>query len=95
MRVWLRALGTFVVITFLGMLMDRLLLTEGIPRFDLLLISNALVGGVAAGIGGRVDIPTTTASGIRFRSHAGDRRNESPHSECAAGDPIQHAEPER
>jgi hypothetical protein len=50
MRVWLRALGTFVVITFLGMLMDRLLLTEGIPRFDLLLISNALVGGVAAGL---------------------------------------------
>jgi hypothetical protein len=67
MRIWLRALGIFVVITFLGMLMDRLLLTEGIPRFDLLLISNALVGGVAAGIGGRVDIPTTTASGIRFR----------------------------
>jgi len=48
MRVWLRALGTFVVITLMGLVMDRLMLTEGIPRFDLLLISNALVGAVAA-----------------------------------------------
>src|SRR3954454_19076576 len=30
--------------------MDRLLLTEGIPRFDLLLISNALVGAAAAAL---------------------------------------------
>lgn len=48
MRIWLRALSTFFVITVMGLLMDRLMLTEGIPRFDLLLISNAMVGGVAA-----------------------------------------------
>jgi hypothetical protein len=48
MRIWLRALGTFIVITLMGLLMDRLMLTEGIPRLDLLLISNALVGAVAA-----------------------------------------------
>jgi hypothetical protein len=50
MRIWLRALGTFVAITLIGLLMDRLLLTEGVPRFDLLLISNALVGGAAAAL---------------------------------------------
>jgi hypothetical protein len=50
MRIWLRALGTFVAITLIGILMDRLLLTEGVPRFDLLLISNALVGGAAAAL---------------------------------------------
>jgi hypothetical protein len=48
MHNWLRALGTFFAITLMGMLMDLLLLNEGIPRFDLLLLSNALVGGVAA-----------------------------------------------
>ncbi len=45
---WLRALGTFFVITLMGILMDSLLLKEGLPRFDLLVLSNALVGGVAA-----------------------------------------------
>jgi hypothetical protein len=30
--------------------MDRLLLNEGVPRFELLLISNALVGGAAAAV---------------------------------------------
>ena len=50
MQFWLRTLGTFAGITSLGMLMDRLMLREGVPRFDLLLISNALVGGVAAAL---------------------------------------------
>jgi hypothetical protein len=50
MRIWLRALGTFAAITLIGILMDRLMLTEGVPRFDLLLVSNALVGGVAAAL---------------------------------------------
>jgi hypothetical protein len=50
MRIWLRALGAFVAITLIGILMDRLLLTEGVPRFDLLLVSNALVGGAAAAL---------------------------------------------
>jgi hypothetical protein len=48
MGIWLKTLSTFTVITFTGVLMDHLLLREGVPRFDLLLLSNALVGGTAA-----------------------------------------------
>ena len=62
MRFWLRALGTFAGITSLGMLMERLMLREGIPRFDLLLLSNALVGGVAAAL--------VVVWSIRQRQHA-------------------------
>ena len=48
MKIWLKTLITFLLITLTGLVMDRLLLKEGIPRFDLLLLSNALVGGTAA-----------------------------------------------
>lgn len=50
MKIWLKTLITFLFITFTGLIMDRLLLKEGVPRFDLLLLSNALVGGTAAAL---------------------------------------------
>ena len=50
MRLWMKALGTFLIITAMGLGMDRLLIQEGVPRLDLQFLSNALVGLVAAAL---------------------------------------------
>lgn len=48
MRVWIKGLISFVLVTCSGYLLDRLLRHEGMPGRDLLFLSDALVGAVAA-----------------------------------------------
>jgi uncharacterized membrane protein (DUF4010 family) len=47
-RIWIRSLGALVCITLTGYLLDVILRSEGMPRNDLLLISDFLIGFVAA-----------------------------------------------
>ena len=48
MRVWMKGLISFVLVTCSGYLLDRFLRYEGMPRRDLLFLSDVLVGAVAA-----------------------------------------------
>lgn len=50
MRTWLKTLVTLVVVTATGYLLDRLLHKEGITTRELLLLSDFLVGLVAAAL---------------------------------------------
>ena len=48
MRIWMKALITLVVVTGLAVTLDRLLRREGLPRQDLVMLSDLLIGLVAA-----------------------------------------------
>ncbi len=48
MRLWLRSILTLALVTFAGFVLDGLLRHEGMARRDLLVISDLLVGLVAA-----------------------------------------------
>lgn len=48
MRLWLRSLATLALVALAGYVLDNLLRREGINRFDLLILSDFLVGLVAA-----------------------------------------------
>jgi hypothetical protein len=50
MRIWIKTLLTLACVTAAGYLADRLLRHEGIPGRDLLLLSDFLVGLVAASL---------------------------------------------
>jgi hypothetical protein len=50
MRIWIKSLLTLACVTAAGYLADRLLRHEGIPGPDLLLLSDFLVGLVAASL---------------------------------------------
>jgi hypothetical protein len=52
---WTRRSGLFscaiaVIVSALGVFLDRVLLNEGLPRLDLLIISNSLTGVFAGGV---------------------------------------------
>lgn len=48
MRIWIKTLLTLACVTGAGYFADQLLRREGVPRHDLLLLSDLLVGLVAA-----------------------------------------------
>jgi hypothetical protein len=48
MRLWLKFLIAFVVVTSSGIVLDRLLLREGVTRQDLVILSDLLVGLIGA-----------------------------------------------
>ena len=50
MQIWLKSLIALIVVTAVGYLFDRGLRYEGVPRQDLLLLSDILVGAVAAAL---------------------------------------------
>lgn len=50
MRLWIKALITLALVTAAGYVADRLLRQEGVPGHDLLLLSDLLVGLVAASL---------------------------------------------
>jgi hypothetical protein len=50
MRIWIKSLLTLACVTAAGYFADQLLRREGIPRRDLLLLSDFLVGLVAASL---------------------------------------------
>ncbi|HSM86436.1 MAG TPA: hypothetical protein VLT16_09810 [Candidatus Limnocylindrales bacterium] len=50
MRLWIKALITLALVTAAGYVADRLLRQEGVPGHDLLLLSDFLVGLVAASL---------------------------------------------
>jgi hypothetical protein len=50
MRIWMKSLSALVIVTVTGYVLDRVLRFEGVSRQDLLLLSDALVGFVAAAL---------------------------------------------
>jgi len=44
---WVSVIVVALVVSVVGLLFDRLLIREGVPRYDLMAISNSLTGAVA------------------------------------------------
>lgn len=50
MRIWVKSVLTFACVTIAGLIADQFLRREGISRIDLLILSDVLVGLVAASL---------------------------------------------
>jgi len=49
-RSWWLAVVVVIVVSAIGVLLDRLLMREGLPRFGMLIVSNSLTGLFAGGL---------------------------------------------
>ncbi|PYY00660.1 MAG: hypothetical protein DMG64_16425 [Acidobacteria bacterium] len=77
---WASVIVVASVVSAVGLLFDRLLIREGVPRYDLMAISNALTGIVAGAFFWQAKrLEQERRQFIRERLHACRRTSRKPH----------------